>query len=420
MEITLTVPLDFTTKTDFSLFTPDETAMMLNIGGDCICTAKKHAIDLFSTNVLQKEIDGQKYYIEQLIKSHDGIVTKEVESVKEIYNTIIDKMKRDRDDENKKYNNMIIEKDKRIDDFKATFEKGVTICDEIMRKKTNVELGSIGEQTFENMAVLAFRDFNGFELKNMHTFARSGDYHLMFEKFNILVDAKLYTNSVGVTERNKIKRDLLKHDHINFGWLISLETNIDKFDKAPIMFEWVSDTKCICYVNSLISHREPVDILRGLWFVCSNLNDCCLKIQDNMGDGQSEICDMKRNQERIHELLVKYQQLTKDRVVAMKALVTTFDSQDELIRMMLDQEANVLTEQFEVVTEWLRKHLKEDVTCDNINVTTIWSKFKVNKDIAPGISIALFRRIISSSLPAINVHKIKNGGIYICKMAFIE
>jgi hypothetical protein len=79
-----------------------------------------------------------------------------------------------------------------------------------------------------------------FNLIDKHTQGGSGDFHLQFEEFDVLVDAKNYKKKVPIEQRDKIKKELLKNEHLYFAWLVSLNTSIDKFDKSPIMYEWIN------------------------------------------------------------------------------------------------------------------------------------------------------------------------------------
>ena len=65
-----------------------------------------------------------------------------------------------------------------------------------------------------------------FEIIDKHKQSGQGDFHLRFEEFDILVDAKNYKNKVPNEQREKIKKDLQKNEHLQFGWLVSL---IDKY-----------------------------------------------------------------------------------------------------------------------------------------------------------------------------------------------
>lgn len=147
---------------------------------------------------------------------------------------------------------------------------------------SSAKRGAIGEQTFEQIARRTFQDFSGFEMKDVHAQGGEGDFHLHFAEFDLLVDAKNYRGKIPSKEREKIRADLKKNEHLSFAWLVSLNTSIEKFDRAPIMFEWISTSQCIVYINKLmgdssssssssVSSLDPEQLLRAAWFFCKEL-----------------------------------------------------------------------------------------------------------------------------------------------------
>jgi len=133
---------------------------------------------------------------------------------------------------------MLREKDKQIDTHKEMFERSISKVDNLTQKRDVASIGKIGEGQFKSLAINVFRDFDGFQLKEVCSIGGLGDFHLHFKEMTILVDSKLYTNKVNSTSRDKIRRDLLNNEHIAFAWLVSMDTFVDRFDKAPFMFEW--------------------------------------------------------------------------------------------------------------------------------------------------------------------------------------
>jgi hypothetical protein len=128
-----------------------------------------------------------------------------------------------------KYDLLLQEKDKQVSKFSDTYEKLL-----VQSHKSTSHKGSDGEKQFEDYAN-TFIDFKGFELIDKHTQGGDGDFHMRFEEFDVLVDAKNYKKKVPIDQREKIKNDLIKNEHIPFAWLVSLNTTIDKFDKSIIM-----------------------------------------------------------------------------------------------------------------------------------------------------------------------------------------
>ena len=166
----------------------------------------------------QKQLEEYIHNLKLQLKTYESenqhIIQKEVEKAKE------------------KFEILLQEKDKQNQLNREAFDKVITMANKSMSKK-----GSEGEQTFNQLAA-TFMDFKGYELEDKHSQSGEGDFHMKFDEFDILVDSKNYKNNVPNREREKIKRDLLKNEHLHFAWLISLHSSVDKFDKSPIMYEW--------------------------------------------------------------------------------------------------------------------------------------------------------------------------------------
>ena len=120
------------------------------------------------------------------------------------------------------------EKEKQEERMTEVHEKMIV---QYQSTKSTSHKGSEGEKTFSEYAE-TFIDFKGFNIIDKHTQGGEGDFHLNFEEFDVLADAKNYKKKVPVDQREKIKKDLIKNEHIHFGWLVSLNTSIDKFDKS--------------------------------------------------------------------------------------------------------------------------------------------------------------------------------------------
>jgi hypothetical protein len=160
-----------------------------------------------------------------------------------------------------------------------------------LTNKSTSHKGSEGEKQFNDYAE-TFIDFKGFQIIDKHTQGGEGDFHLHFEEFDILADAKNYNKKVPIDQREKIKKDLLKNEHIHFGWLVSLNTLIDKWDKSPIMYEWINTTQCIVYINNLSCFEDPKKILRIVWYSCKEL----YKLIDDDNVDTSELTTLREKQ----------------------------------------------------------------------------------------------------------------------------
>ena len=287
--IQITVPAEKVLP-DLSSFSPEENYVMLKIGCDCLLEGRKVVAGLTQTEIYEKiksetkediqklemgimlEKETSKKMEERYVKMYDtqienlkkqiGMLNSQIMSYecgnKEVINTEIEIMR-------EKCDATLLEKDRQNQINREIFDKALKVSQISMTEK-----GSTGELKFSDVAS-TFKDYKKFYLEDKHTQSGQGDFHLHFDEFKVLADAKNYSNKVDKTQRDKIKKDLMKNEHVSFGWLVSLNTNIDKFDKDPIMFEWINTSQCILYINNLLSFNEPEKILRLGYLLSSQL-----------------------------------------------------------------------------------------------------------------------------------------------------
>lgn len=134
--------------------------------------------------------------------------------------------------------------------------------------KSNLR-GKAGEDFVSQLLCETFEDFTNFEIINTSKQAHSGDFHLKFDEFTVLVDSKFFVDSKGVksTDRNKLKVDMKHNQHIKIAWMISVDKPIQKYKDAPFMMS-IEDGVCYCYINSLGQNSDPHGLLRSCW--CSS------------------------------------------------------------------------------------------------------------------------------------------------------
>lgn len=312
---------------------------------------------------------------------------------------------------------ILSEKDKQNDFLRKSLDKAVEKIDGITQKKTTVSLGKIGEKQFDDIARATFRDFEGFEIVDMHSMAGQGDFHLKFRGFTILADSKLYSNKVNSTSRDKIKRDLKKNEHIQFAWLVSLDTTIDKFDKAPFMFEWLTDNKCVCYVNELLKYEEPGEILRAVWYCCNTLNNI---ITNEEGRGGKEINIMREQERKIKETAQKMVKNNRERETIITQLRINLDKNDEYLREIMSEETNKMAmDYYNIIVEWWNAAIVEEKGEQVLTSASLWQQFKKDKE--SKIDYIAFKDILMAFLPESNIvkPKTKGGALKILNYNFI-
>ena len=268
---------------------------------------------------------------------------------------------------------MLKEKDKQIEAHKELFERSISKVDALTQKRDVASIGKIGEGQFRGLAIAVFRDFEGFQMKDVHSIGGLGDFHMQFKEMTILVDSKLYTNKVPSTSREKIKRDLLNNEHIEFAWLVSMDTYVDRFDKAPFMFEWVNPHKCVCYINNLRGQDEPGEILRSVWY-------CCKALKQMMATGASEkgeLSLLKEREMKMCDIAKRLEKTARERDTILSQMKQNFEKSDEYVRDLLNTETKAVVEDYRAVVEWWNRNMEEIAETETpLKSTVVWAQYK--------------------------------------------
>jgi hypothetical protein len=312
------------------------------------------------------------------------------------------------------------ERDKRVELYKEMDEKLKVVYEYINMYKSTSELGSTGEKMLQEICRMAFRDIQEFEIKDVHTKATKGDYHLEFKDMTILIDSKLYTSAISATERDKIKRDLMKQENIHFAWLVSMDTPVMKFDKGVFAFEWIAKDKCVCYINSL-RKSNPVEVVRALYYVCNMLNTYVIHANqmEKGGEEKEKLGILEKYRETITLNLEKYQKFSRERDKALRDLKEILNNQDELIRSSLDTHTNeFVNSHFNTVMSWWNANVEENPG-GNVSSVLLWNRFrKDNADYAATIDICIFKDILMTFVKEYTKPKGKDGKMEILNVGF--
>lgn len=459
-----------------STFTPEENYTMLQIGSNAITEARKSVISLSNKriseeykvkiNELENEINNEKqlamrlnermtFIYEEKInklnqkmkemaneifeknKEPEEIANEEIEKIKNKYNELFEEKKREleykfnsdiqqikyknellmEEKEKIKYkcNSLLEEKEKQIISLRDTFDRALSQINN--SSSTTVAKGKKGESTFYDLAS-TFKDFNEFRIQDKHSEAGSGDFHLHFEKFDVLVDAKNYKDAVNKTQKDKIRKDLIRNAHINIAWLVSLNTRIIGHDRLPIMYEFINTRQCIIYVNNLMGDEIPDKMLRMAWLVSCEVYD---KIQlSNMENVDEDELNMLKN--KYYHLFDKIKNI-KTIIRELNTTIGIFKKQVESLNFevlrMLEMETNTTmeTNNYPMIDEWWNLHIEytdEDV---QLISTNLWNIFKQdNKELIKNNEITSddFKKYITTKLSSDNyTMKSKNSSIII-------
>jgi len=421
--INITIP-ENSIINDIQCFSPEENYLMLKIGSECLKEGRKVVAGLTQKEIQERIKNESKKAIEKLemeIILEKEMTNKMEERITKIYEVQIDKLKKQLEQmskqvntyeqENKsviqkevdkvrdKYDLLLNEKDNQNKLNRETIDR---LNENVMKltNKSTSHKGAEGEKTFSEYAE-TFTDFRSFELIDKHTQGGEGDFHLHFEEFDVLADAKNYKKKVPIDQREKIKKDLLKNEHLHFAWLVSLNTSIEKFDKAPIMYEWINTKQCIVYINNLSSFEDPKKILRIVWFTCKELYKL---IEDvSYDDTNTELTELKEKNYKMIDKVKNIRKTIREINTSMNTTRNLIQVMDDELKGILETETNeIVSSNFSLFDDWWVQNIEiinDDVT---IVSTDLWTKFKQdNKDIINDMNITgdRFKQYIKSKVP---------------------
>ena len=415
--VNITIPDD--KIIDISGFSLEENYMMLKIGSECLLEGRKAVAGLTQKDIYNKikeETRGEVQRLELDILVEREMKVKMEEQIKNMYENMLEKMrsqietmsvqiksyelqnkdliKVEVDKARERYDLVLNEKDKQINRLSETYEKLI-----IQSHKSTSHKGSDGEKTFSDYAE-TFIDFKGFNIIDKHTQGGEGDFHLHFEEFDILVDAKNYKKKVPIDQREKIKKDLQKNEHLHFAWLVSLNTSIDKFDKSPIMYDWINTTQCIVYINNLSSFEDPKKILRIVWFTCKEL----YKLIEDVDQDENDSSELKEKNFKLIDKIKNVRKTIREINTSMNTTRNLIQVMDDDLRCLLENETNeIVSSNFSLFDDWWNENVI--VTNDDSLVvsTDLWFRFKQeNKLIINEMNISgdKFKQYIKSKVPS--------------------
>ena len=335
-------------------YTPEENSLLLRIGSDAVESLKKHLVSIEAGETWTEQskmlnsdtLDMAKKMMQTIMNEQlaartqewkDRIADKDAE-IQRVLATL--KEKNDEIIEQKHKNDLFSRSMQQ--DFKRLYEaengvklEQMSILVDKMETMTSVKTrtdvvntGNIGESKFREIAVESFKFFEEFDILDMANKTSKGDFHLLFKEFNVLVDVKNGGTTIENPVIEKMRRDLLANDMM-FGWLVSMNTNIRKFDKFPITVEWLRNDKCLIYVNSLMLHDSPVEFLRLVWNFCNMISllfkqntttnqdmkliyDNIKKMEAIMKEENTIINDMIKNGQKLKEMNNTNKEMIRD------------------------------------------------------------------------------------------------------------
>jgi hypothetical protein len=416
--IQITIPSESSLPDIINTFSPEENYLMLKIGSNCLMEGRKVVAGLTQKEIYQKIKNESKDEIQKLelnILLEKEMTKKMEERITKMYDCQIEKLqkqcellsnqlksyeignkdliKTEVDKAREKYDLLLEQKDKQMDKMNDNYEKIL-----VQSHKSTSHKGSDGEKTFSEYAE-TFVDFKGFEIIDKHTQGGEGDFHLHFEDFDVLADAKNYKKKVPVDQREKIKKDLLKNEHLHFAWLVSLNTSIEKYDKAPIMYEWINTTQCVVYINNLSSFEDPKKILRIVWFTCKEL----YKLIEDVDQDENELTDLREKNFKLMDKVKNIRKTIREINTSMNATRNLIQVMDDELRGILEAETNeIVTSNISLFDDWWEVNIEVVNEELIVSSTDLWTKFKQENKLMineMNISGDKFKQYIKSKVP---------------------
>jgi hypothetical protein len=423
--ISITIPEERSLPDIISTFSPEENYIMLKIGSQCLEEGRKSVLNLSNDDLFKKIENTFKKDIEKVnteFEIEKNTSLKMQERITKIYELQIEQLNKKlentlsqieiykQDNNNyvneeinkvkEKYELLLEEKDRQNQLNREVFDKAEKLLNKNVNK-SSISIGDDGEQIFENFAD-TFKDFEGYKIENKAKQGHKGDFHLFFKEFNILVDSKNYSGSVQKKEITKIESDLMTNDNMHYAWLVSLNSNICEHNRFPIMTKWITTdmgVKCILFINNLLEHKDPKNILRQAWLICEDFNKLTKHVNKE---------DVELEEYREKSLLYKKQiGKLQERVAEIRRTINTSynvlkQMDNDILEMLSTISHNMISEKFTLtneIQEWWNNNIEYVNDESILSSTEIWNKFKKDNKVIVSenkITIESYKDIITS------------------------
>jgi hypothetical protein len=425
--INITVPGDAIIPDVLSTFSPEENYIMLKIGSETLSEGRKVVANLTSDEIFKKVRNDFEKEIEKLnseITTERKTALMMNEKLARMYETQIEQLNKKfentlsqvetykqgnsnslNEELNKvknKYDLLLEEKDRQNQLNREVFDKAEKLINKTSNK-SSISIGDDGEQIFENLSD-TFKDFTGYKIENKAKQGHKGDFHLFFKDFNILVDSKNYSGSVQKKEITKIESDLTINDNMNFAWMVSLNSNICDYNRFPIMTKWITTdvgVKCILFINNLLEHKDPRNILRQAWSMCEDF----YKLTKSVDKEDGELAEYREKnllyKKHINNLQDRAAEIRRGINVLQNSLKHLDNDLLEMLSLVSDDIINEKLTLNNIIKKWWNDNIEYVNDESKMSSTEIWNKFKKDNKEYVGdnkITIENFKDIITSNI----------------------
>ena len=421
--VNITIPDD--KIIDISGFSLEENYMMLKIGSECLLEGRKAVAGLTQKDIYNKikeETRGEVQRLELDILVEREMKVKIEEQIKNMYENMLEKMrsqmetmsvqiksyelqnkdliKAEVEKAKEKFDLILDEKDKQNRLNREVFDKAEKLISKTI-VKTSIAIGDDGEQIFESLSD-TFKDFSGYKIENKAKQGHKGDFHLFFKDFNILVDSKNYSGSVQKKEVIKIETDLTTNENMKFAWMVSLNSNISDYNRFPIMTKWITTdvgVKCILFINNLLEHKEPRNILRQAWAICEDFHRLTKSVDKEDGELEKYRENSLKQKKQIENLQDRAAELRRGINILNNTLKHIDNDLLEMLSLVSDDFVNDKFDLNNKINSWWDSNIEFSNDENKMTSTEIWNKFKKDNKEYVGenkITIESFKSIITS------------------------
>ena len=208
------------------------------------------------------------------------------------------------------------------------------------------------------------------------------------------------------------------NDNMKFAWMVSLNTSISEYNRFPITIKWITTdvgVKCILFINNLLAHKDPANVLRQAWYICNEFNKMTKKVCKE--DGELE---KYREQELKQKKQIKNLQERASEI--RRSINTSYNilkhMDNDLLEMLSEVSNEIVNDKFALndkINNWWDSNIEFSNDESKLTSTEIWNRFKKDNKEYVGenkINIEIFKEKITSIVDCENyIEKNKKGTI---------
>lgn len=191
---------------------------------------------------------------------------------------------------------------------------------------------------------------------------------------------------------------------MNFAWMVSLNSNICDYNRFPIMTKWITTdvgVKCILFINNLLDHKEPRNILRQAWSMCEDF----YKLTKSIDKEDGELAEYREK----NLLYKKHINNLQDRAAELRRGINVLQNSlkhldNELLAMLSLVSDDIINEKLKlnnIIKKWWNDNIEYVNDESKMTSTEIWNKFKKeNKEYIGDnkINIEIFKDVITNNI----------------------